>query len=71
MIETLALILAISGLLAGLCAAGAVVGLVSAAVWHFLPSCAFSRWLKAEMFMEEELSFKDEQQDWIAKRMNR
>lgn len=71
MTETLALILAISGLLVGLCAAGVVVALVSAAVWHCFPACSFSRWLKAEVFIEEDLSFKDEQQDWIAKRMNK
>jgi hypothetical protein len=63
--EILALAIAIGGLLIGLLAAGIVAAIVTAAIWHLFPNCAYSRWVKDEIFQEEVLAshiqFKDAQ----------
>lgn len=71
MTEFLVFVLVISGLLTGIIGAAVIAAVITGAIWHYFPNCWYIRWIKAEVIQEEELTFKGEQQDWIAKRMSK
>jgi len=54
--EILALAFVISGLFIGLLAAGILVALVTAVIWHLFPNCEYSRWINAEVYQAEDLT---------------
>lgn len=69
--EILAMTIVIGGFLVGLIAVCIIAALLTAIIWQLFPNCAYSKWVKAEVFQEEHLTFKSEQQDWLSKRMNK
>jgi hypothetical protein len=54
--EILALAIVISGLCIGLLWCAVIAWLVTAAIWHLFSNCAYSRWVKAEILQEEDLT---------------
>jgi len=54
--EILALAIVISGLCIGILACGILWVIVTAVIWHIFPNCAYTRWINAEVYQDEELS---------------
>jgi len=67
--ELITLVMVMSGWIVGMFAVPALAVVISAIVWHLLPSCAYSKWVSNEVLQTEPLSHTPS--DWLSKRMNK